>query len=120
MGKTILLVPSDPNSPLLAAGVAGAMPPRMELCSCGEWYAPAHFFTRRKHEAHRAPEGADVVALPLTFKGEPVPEGCDRAARCSDQPLRQRYLIEDADDIAMIYARRHPNTRVVTLGTDDV
>jgi hypothetical protein len=78
---TILLVPPTPDHPLLAPGRAGAMPPRMERCPCGEWFAPSGFLARRKHEPHYESDtsgAVDVVGLVLALAGSAEPDGMNR------------------------------------------
>ncbi|MEK0430867.1 MAG: hypothetical protein RL139_671 [Gemmatimonadota bacterium] len=66
----------------------------------------------------RGPYGPLPLALLLVHNGAPVAMGCDRAARRSDQPLRQAHLLTDAEDVARVYARRNPGARVVVLSAD--
>jgi hypothetical protein len=75
---TILLVPTDPSSPLLAPGRAGARAPVLTWCyseitDVDGWAVPSPSMRPHENPVRRA--------LVLALDGEPVPEGVDRVRR---------------------------------------
>lgn len=97
--KAILLIPApgDPHS-LLAPGECGAMAPSAFRCACKRWRVGGDGPCTCGY-------GASLDrALVLAYAGEPVVEGCDRAARLSMCTPSHHYAWHDAADLAEMAA----------------